>query len=576
MTNHEEGARQARLTALNISMPRKIVAAVTAALVTAAMAIPAFAAETTMAYLTPGIFSIDGAYIQEGMNAPYSKGYVPEVVKGALKVVLPLTCSKEVDNDVIYCGLNLGIAGISPFVFKNYDSIAVHPLQPDEEQPDYAPDTYVASFDLPLRDDRENGVYPLGVSIRYRTDGKEAQQQFRIDFTISDAAEPTQPPAYEPEDPGYDPGGYDPGGYDPGVVDVPGDIGGGGAESPGNAEPASEPKVIIQEVVTAPSPCSAGSAFTTTCTLRNTSRKTAVRNMTVTYKSQSTDLIPNGGVTTSYIESIPANGTAQFAFSMLATETAASGAQKIDLSISYEGTDGTPYTTTDEITVLIQQKIRLEYDQPNFPTQVFVGDTMSASLNLYNKGKGTLYNVSVSLDVPGITPESSAFLGNMESGSAKTADIYAAVTGLGSGIPGEGLQEEAEQEAEDVVGAAAPMKAAVAAEEVVMIPDGADVIEGAGDGPTSGVFVISYEDEFGDTYSEEVPVETEIVSAGMFDPGMMDPEAGADEEPEPEGMPWWGWALIAGGGAGGAVAVVRSRKKKRELAEESADDDDIF
>lgn len=573
----------------------------------------AFAAESDNTfgdYLTAGNFTIDGCYTQDGMNAPYSEGYAPEAEDGVVHFVLPLLAARPVDGNVIYCDLHLGSPDTSPFAVKNYDSIPVRGQKLDSEAAEAEDLLYIAAFDLPLREDRTNGVYPLGVTIRYRMRGQAVSQLFSIDFAVTDGTDGQMPSGEEPggEGPADWGGGgdvsgggsdYDPGYYPPyedsgisgtGSESAPGDAGGPGSDS---AAAVSEPKVILEQVVAAPDPCDAGASFTVTCTLRNTSKKEAVRNMTVTYKSQSTDLMPESGASTDYIESIGAGATAQFAFRMRSIETAQAGPQKIDISLAYEGKDGTPYTAADEITVLIRQKIRLEHDSPTFPSAVYLGDTLSATLNLYNKGKGTLYNVTVVLDVPGITPDSSAFVGNMESGSSKSADIYATVTG----IDGEGnalAEEDFDASSAAAAGGARTAAAADAPMAVHVEVDSAlqampaseageidDMEPAGGTGEAAGNFIITYEDEYGDSYEELVPVETQIESMDMMDPFDDGMGPSVTEPMEDEGMPWWGGTLIAAGGigavGGGIYAARRARRKRAaQLEAESADDDDLY
>lgn len=516
-------------------------------------------------YLSPGIFSIDGTYTSEDMNAAYMDGYLPATIDGRLHVVLPLLASTDVDGQVIYCDLDLGSAQDSPFSYTNYDSIPVRPL--NEENPDL----YVARFALPLKSGRENGVYTLGVTIRYRADGRECMQVFHISFLVWDGAEgPEEPGASEEPDEPLS-GGDTPSYSDP---DWGGDASGGtpsGGTTPGGEAVPSEPKVIMSACSVDPAVCPAGGTFTVTCVLHNTSKKSAVSNMVATYKSQTNDLIPEGGSSTSYIESIGKDGTAQITFRMQAAETAASGPQKIDLALAYEGPDGSSYTAADEITVLVQQRIRLEYDRPDLPAEVFVGESFNASLNLYNKGRSTLYNVTVSLDVPGVLPDGSVFAGNLESGGSKTADIYAQVTGLP-----ESVQPDAAEfpDAGDVIGEIvwdAQMARAVDAENASYDADGA-----GGPGSVSGEFIITYEDEFGTAYTEPVPVELEIL-APQPGPIPEDWDEPVDKEDE-ESFPWWGWLLIGGGaaGAGAGAAVHHKRKKRARELEEEIDGDDLY
>lgn len=569
---------------------RKALAAGLVCLLALAAVFPAALAQEEQAWngdelLTPGIFSIDGTYCEEGMNAPYESGYAPLVEDGMLTVVLPLLASRHIDGDVIYCGLDLGSRDNSPFQYQNYQSIPVPRQTADSDAPEDDPALYVAKFVLPLAQNRRNGVYPLGVAIRFRSGNKEQEQLFNIDFTVTDAAGSPD----EPDSPGTDPGISDPGGSAPGYDDPgysdPGysDPGGSsGSDGSAGSAPPSEPKVILESAVASPSPAQAGEPFTVTCTLRNTSKQQRVSNMTVSYKSQTTDLIPLGGASTQYIEAIAAGATVQFAFQMESRLDAQSGPQKIDLSLGYDGPEGATYTASDEITVQIQQAIRLEYDQPSFPSMVYIGDSMNATLNLFNKGKGTLYNVTVSLDVPGIEPESSSFVGNMESGTSKSADIYASVTGL---EPQEepALEQEKEEtvSAEEVFAQAAGIapeeeaaeeeSKAIFAEEVM---GAADFELSSGTGETSGHFLVTYEDEFGTAGELHIPVSTDIAAMEFPEEPIMEPEEPTDDD----SLPWWGWTII-GGGAAAAVAIPVVRRRRRRRAEALAaelDDDELL
>ncbi|MBD5559148.1 MAG: hypothetical protein HDQ87_02130 [Clostridia bacterium] len=532
------------------------------------------------ALLTPGVFSIDGRYTEEGMNAPYESGYSPAAADGELTVILPLLASDRIDGDIIYCGLDLGSRENSPFLYQNYQSIPVRLKYPDPESPNYNPALYVARFVLPLSETRQNGVYPLGVDIRFRSGSRDEEQRFNIDFTVSDGSRPggsepgdDDPGSNEPggSDPGYyDPGYSDPGYPDPGYADS--GTGSAGGDGSGSTTQNSEPKVILQSAIAAPNPAPAGEPFTVTCTLRNTSKKQRVSNMTVSYKSQTTDLIPIGGASTQYIEEIRPDATVQFAFQMESRLDAQSGPQKIDLSLSYEGADGAAYTASDEITVQIQQSIRLEYDEPSFPTAVYIGDSLNATLNLFNKGKGTLYNVTAALIMPGIDPESSAFVGNMESGSSKSADVYASVVGLEDGSSLDEARPEEPQAGENDEAAQAADSAAVNLIADAAAEDGMGIMDG-GSGESSGEFLVTYEDEFGTIGELHIPVSTEIMAMEFYDEPMDEPM-----EPEEEsGFPWWGWALIgSGAAAAAAVPIARHRKKKRAAALAAEMDDELL
>src|SRR5699024_6419495 len=101
-----------------------------------------------------------------------------------------------------------------------------------------------------------------------------------------------------------------------------------------------------------------------------------------------------------------------------------------------------------------------------------------------------------------------------------------------------------------------------------LIPDAA--------GPVSGTITLSYEDAAGEprTVTKDF---TSNVEELTYDDSMMDP--GMDMmEPQPTGMPVWGWALlVVCGGAVIAVVVVvirRKRSKAKALAALEAEDSD--
>jgi hypothetical protein len=182
--------------------------------------------------------------------------------------------------------------------------------------------------------------------------------------------------------------------------------------------------------------------------------------------------------------------------------------------------------------------MRLVSDPPKFPLSLYIGDTAQTSLNLYNKGKNTLYNVTVNIEMEGIYPESSAFVGNLESGVSKTADLYAGV----------GVAPKTGEKTKP--------------------------------GHYKGYFVITYEDEYGDVYKDKVEIETDImeIMAAEDSGAVKDPETTEDESAGSPGLPRWAYAAMAVAAAVIVIVIivnVRKKKRERELMEEM-DKDDLY
>lgn len=125
----------------------------------------------------------------------------------------------------------------------------------------------------------------------------------------------------------------------------------------------------------------------------------------------------------------------------------------------------------------------------------------------------------------GITPEGGSYLGNMESGTNKQADIYATVDGI----------------------------------------DG-------GEGECNGKYVVTYEDEYGETYKEEIPFKTYMMQM-VYDDVPIDDVPIEEESPQ---IPVVIWIIIAAGVGAVVFVVVKKVKAKKALEVFEDDEDDDF
>ena len=334
-------------------------------------------------------------------------------------------------------------------------------------------------------------------------DGVDCSQSFTVYVTVTDGKDPNATPAPEP------------------------------TPTPEPTEaPRPQPKIIVNSHTVTPADVMAGGTFDLRVTLRNTSESQSVRNLTVTAKGDTTDLIPAGDTGTEYISKISSGSTAEFDVEMQVRPDAKPGPQKVLLSIAYENSQATAFTAEEEIIVQVSQPIRLEYDEPSIPESLNAGDTVSFSLNLMNMGKSTLYNVRFELQAPGLIPEGSAFIGNMESGTSQTGDVYVFV----------GTLDRTDSPGADSEGQY---------------------------GPTQGSITIICEDEYGEEYTQQIDFST-VINPPVIQPAVTDEEE--MEEPETVSQ-WWISVIIAGGIAAALAAYLYIRRKKRRLLEDEAEDE---
>ncbi len=464
------------------------------------------------AFAAGGLLKIDDQYTDETMgNLNYSNGYAPIQTGDTVSVVLPLTLAgaDTVTSDIVITP-NLGDTATSPFVFKNYQQTGHLD----------ASNRYVGRFTLTLKSNRYAGSYPIVFTVSYTaTDETEPgataapvessaassvimEQSFTV-YASVDGADPNATPTPEPS-----------------------------ATVEPTPPPRPQPKLIVSKYGTNPDVVQAGETFAVNVTLDNTSEKYDVKNLTVTYAGDGKSLLSADNANTQYIEKIKRGESADITFNMLSRLDSEPGIQTVTLTVGYEDSKATAFTLTESLLLQVTQPVSLEYDEPDIPQTANAGDTLPLNLNLFNTGRSKLYNVMVKIEAAGLLPEGSAFVGNMDAGTSGTAEMYVFVGTLAMSQGEEGN---------------------------VQTDNGAEKY-----GYTNGAITITYEDEFGNPYSQEIPfdmqIEPPVISASA-------PEE--EEEPVDTASQWWisvliGAALIA---AVVAVMVVRRKRKLKALGD---------
>ena len=460
-----------------------------------------------------GLLSIDNTNLYAGMNKSYSQGYIPGINNGTASVVLPLVPSGDIKDNKINVSVDLGNASSSPFVFGNYDQTISLQNNSVNNGAGTVP-SYLVALALPMTSSRVMGRYPVTVTVSYTSsDGTALSQSFSVYVTVSDGKDPNATPTPSP------------------------------TPTPEPTEaPLPQPKLVIQNQSITPGDVTAGGTFDLNVTLLNTSDSQSVQNIKITAKGDTTDLIPVSDTGSTYIKRISSGKTADFHVKMQVQDDAKPTPQKILLTIEYENSKATAFTDNEEIIVQIKQPLRLEYDNPTIPQNVNAGDTVSISMNLMNMGKSTLYNVRCTLDAPGLIPQGSAYIGNMDPGTSKSSDLYVFIG------------------TKDMTATDESMPALITN----------DNSQSNQYGSTEGKITISYEDEYGQQYTKDIDVSTTI------NPPVIQTEASAnpDEQNKPDTVSqWWVSVVIAGAIAAGLFAFLRIRKRKRLLAEEDHEDE---
>ncbi len=235
--------------------------------------------------------------------------------------------------------------------------------------------------------------------------------------------------------------------------------------SPPAAEPepaqavSSQPKLMVEKYVLDRDYIEAGGSATVKVTIRNTSSSQDVKNIKVSFWEESAEILPDGTGAV-YYKQIAKNSSCTWSFKVTATTTAQSKPHPATITMEYEDSNGNPLSASDRIILQVRQPVRLSYAEPSLPVRVTQGDRPSFTMTLMNLGKSTIYNVHLKFDIPGLSG-GSLLIGTIPPGESQTGTTN--------------LRVESE-----------PL------------------------GPVKGTLLLSYEDEYGEYYEEEIPLSTTI------------------------------------------------------------------
>ncbi len=181
----------------------------------------------------------------------------------------------------------------------------------------------------------------------------------------------------------------------------------------------SQPKLMVTNYSLASGKLYAGQTDTLSVTVHNTSTAREIRNLKMTFSDPNNEIVA-ADIGTKYLSRIRADGWYQWDFDITAVYTAQSGVHPVTITMEYEDADGNAYTATDTLSIELRQSVQLSYEEPALDSRLTQGDTPTFSMQLMNTGKSTLSNVLLTFDIPGIADGGSVLIGTIEPGETQT------------------------------------------------------------------------------------------------------------------------------------------------------------
>lgn len=475
---------------------------------------------------------IDNQNVYEGMESAYNKGYQPVCENGKVTLVLPLMCSGKMKQDKITASVDLGDTKDSPFVFRNYEKDFLC-------KPEYINGTeetkeiYLVSFTFDLSGSRINGIYPVIINASGEDEnGNEIQKAFKNYVTITDGidkkeksqnddktVEGSQETAAEVNSNDKDVeivNGNDGTAGDitaendalngentenddmDGIPDdvseaaEPSDAAGlsepaaGGEDGASEETPESAPVILVEKSVVSTGTAKAGEDFDVTVTLKNTSKTKSVQNMVASITVPSADFELKNNSNTIFIDKLDAEKTTDLSLTFHVGKSTVDGNYPIEVALSYDDSKANTLSSAGTFVVTVEQPLNVKLTMPAIAADLTAGDTVPLSFQVMNLGRSTVYNVRCDVTGDGLVQTKTAFVGNMESGNDGEGDSNIFIS------PMEGENQY---------------------------------------GKTTGTVTLTYEDAFGNEYSQEFTFDTSI--------SKKQDDSSKDGGTEKRAMQWW-------------------------------------
>ncbi|MGI6747145.1 MAG: COG1361 S-layer family protein [Anaerovoracaceae bacterium] len=168
----------------------------------------------------------------------------------------------------------------------------------------------------------------------------------------------------------------------------------------------------------------AGKRFVLCLSLYNTSGSHTLSNIKVTISSEDGTFIPVNSSNSFYIETLGKKEHIDQYLHLSVKPTAEQKTTALNVNMTYEDSSGNTFTAEDIISIPVLQDTRLEVGDIIAPPELYAMMQSWVSMEFYNTGKTTLYNLRVSAEGDFDTTESTSyFVGNMESGSSDSYDF---------------------------------------------------------------------------------------------------------------------------------------------------------
>lgn len=182
------------------------------------------------------------------------------------------------------------------------------------------------------------------------------------------------------------------------------------------------PRIIV-ESYDYPYGVEAGQQFPLTLYFLNTSEKTAVRNIKVSFSSENQVFIPCGSSSSFYIAKIEPGERISRTINLKSKADAEAKNYLLNLEIDYQDSKGNKYNEKETVSIPLNQETSLSLSALEIPSDVTVGSPVNLTIDFYNTGRTLIRNLLIKTEGDFDIQESTLFVGNLEPGKSSYYDV---------------------------------------------------------------------------------------------------------------------------------------------------------
>lgn len=262
----------------------------------------------------------------------------------------------------------------------------------------------------------------------------------------------------------------------------------------------------------------AGDEAVLSMTIRNNDKNVNARKVRIGASIDTKVLLFTMGETdTKYVDVIESGKSADISYKITVANEAAEGPTNFSVTLNYENWEVTQASASQTLPLSVKQPVRVEVGEPTiYDSDAKPEEPIAMSLNIVNKGRSKIYNVSIDVEGKGLSMYEDYYGGDVLPAAKLNPDILVSSTTAGK---------------------------------------------------CSGNLLVHYEDSEGEAYTETVPVSFTVAEQ----PVVQQPEQNDQIESEPIEQPkkklstgailGGGAAILALGGTGLGIALKKRRGK---------------